>query len=292
MSRRAGVRVATFAAIVLCALALVFFARRPKRPRNPPHTPAGGAAASADDDDDDGADAAAALLRADAQAHAKKADALVEDARRYAVRTWSFDLDRYDVRVEDASMSTALDDVLKRTESALVINAGFFDPSGKPVGLVISDGVVLSKLAKNLSGGVLTLDTNAEGNARAELFASEGFELPDGGRFALQCRPRLVVDRTANVKSDDGKRAERTALCVRDAGKTIDAVIVRGSDDGESPGPSLFALAKHLAAVGCESALNLDGGPSTGAAWKEGEAVRLLAPRGPVRHVVTFRERR
>jgi len=66
---------------------------------------------------------------------------------------------------------------------------------------------------------------------------------------------------------------------------------VRGSEDGESPGPSLFALAGYLARAGCESALNLDGGPSTGVAWREDGGVRLLPPRAPVRHAVVIREK-
>jgi len=210
----------------------------------------------------------------------------VEDARRYDVRAWSFDLERYELRIEDAGMTTALDAVLERSGADLVVNAGFFDPEGKPVGLAMSDGAILSRFGKSLSGGVLTSD-----GARAELFPTEGFVMPDGGVFAIQCRPRLVVGGRANVKSDDGKRAERTALCTRDAGRTVDVVIVRGSDDGESPGPSLHALARHLADAGCESALNLDGPPSSGIAWREGETVKLLAPRGPVRHVVAFKER-
>ena len=209
--------------------------------------------------------------------------AIIEDARRYPVRVWSFPLERYELRIEDAGMSTALDTVLARADAELVVNGGFFDRDGKAVGLAMSDGAVLSRLGKTLSGGVLASD-----GTRAELFAAEDFALPDGGTFAIQCRPRLVVDRSANVKSDDGKRAERTALCTRDAGSTVDVVIVRGSDDGESPGPSLFALARHLAEAGCESALNLDGGPSTGVAWREGEKAKLLAPRGPVRHVLRF----
>ena len=213
-------------------------------------------------------------------------DAIVEDARRYPVKAWSFPLERYIVRIEDAGLSTALDVALKKSGAELVVNGGFFDPDGKPVGLAMSDGVILSRLGKNLSGGVLTSDGET-----ASLFPTEGFELPDGGRFAVQCRPRLVVDRAANVKSDDKKRAERTALCTRDSGKVVDVVVVRGSDDGESPGPSLFALAAHLVERGCESALNLDGGPSTGAAWKEGEEVKLLAPRGPVRLVIAFHPR-
>lgn len=269
--RRRLLRVVLFGAIVSMALALVFSMRRGAgRPKsNATRVPAGGAAAESD----------------------AGSEAIVEDARRYAVRTWSFPLDRYEIGIEDVGMSTAIDKVRERTNAELAINGGFFDPDGKAVGLAISDGAVLSRLGKNLSGGVLTSD-----GTRAELFASEGFSLPEAGstaRFAVQCRPRLVVERTGNVKSDDGKRAERTALCLRDEGHTIDAVIVRGSDDGESPGPSLFALARHLAEDGCESALNLDGGPSTGAAWRdrEGEASHLLAPRGPIRHAITFRKR-
>src|SRR5204863_43036 len=83
------------------------------------------------------------------------------------------------------------------------------------------------------------------------LVSSEAFSLADGGSFAIQCRPRLVVNGAANVKSDDTKRAERSALCTRDGGRTVDVVIVRGSDDGESPGPSLFALSRQLVAMGC-----------------------------------------
>ncbi|MBX3208563.1 MAG: phosphodiester glycosidase family protein [Labilithrix sp.] len=276
-SRRRLARVLFFGVLVAAAFALVVFARRgPRRSLGvPSRTPTGGAALAED--------ARATLASNDAAAVAS----IVEDARRYPVRVWSFEHDRYELRIEDAAMTTALDAVLERSGADLVVNGGFFDPEGKPVGLAISEGAVLSRLGKNLSGGVLASD-----GARAELFAAEGFVLPEGAKFAIQCRPRLVVAGDANVKSDDGKRAERTALCTRDAGRVIDVVIVRGSDDGESPGPSLFALARHLADAGCESALNLDGGPSTGVAWREADGVKLLAPRGPVRHVVAFHERR
>lgn len=213
--------------------------------------------------------------------------AVVEDHRRYQVKTWSFPLARYELSIEDTSMTTALDTTLAKADAELVVNGGFFGPDHKPVGLAMSKGAVLSRLSKQMSGGVLVSDGDT-----AQLFAAETYEMPDGGTFAIQCKPRLVVDRVANVKTDDGKRAERTALCLRDGGKVIDVVIIRGSEDGESPGPSLFALARFLERSGCESALNLDGGPSTGVAWREDGGVQLLAPRAAVRHVVAFRERR
>ena len=223
---------------------------------------------------------------------------LVEDHRRYRVRTWSFPLARYELRIEDAAMTTALDAILGKSDAELVVNGGFFGADNKPVGLAMSNGAVLSRLSKQMSGGVLASD-----GARAQLYPAELYQFDDAEAgteagasvshtFAIQCKPRLVVGRAPNIKTDDGKRAERTALCLRDGGEVIDVVVVRGSEDGESPGPSLFALARHLFRVGCENALNLDGGPSTGVAWHEDGGVQLLAPRAPIRHAITFREKR
>ena len=212
-------------------------------------------------------------------------DALVEDARRYAVRSWSFALDRYEMKIEDVGMGTALDALLERSGSELVVNGGFFDPAGKALGLAMSDGAVLSRLATAASGGVLTSD-----GERARLWETETFALPESTRFAIQCRPRLVVDGSPNVRRDDGQRSERTALCIREGGKTIEVVVVK-SESGEESGPSLFAMGRFLARRGCEGALNLDGGPSTGVAWRENGTVMLLAPRRPVRHAVAFKRR-
>jgi hypothetical protein len=208
------------------------------------------------------------------------------EAEAYDVHGWSFALDKYELRVVDVAMTTALDAVLSKLGTELVVNGGFFDPQGKPIGLAVSDGAVLSRLARKLSGGVVTSD-----GTRARLWESESFAMPEGTRFAIQCRPRLVVDGVANIKSDDGKRAARTALCLRDGGKTVEVVVVRGAREGEGVGPSLFALSHFLVRRGCEGAQNLDGGPSTGVAWREGGAVRVIAPVRPVRHGVSFARR-
>ena len=46
-----------------------------------------------------------------------------------------------------------------------------------------------------------------------------------------------------------------------------------------------------IAALGCDGALNLDGGPSTGVAyWRDGQ-LHHLPPRGPIRHAVVVRAR-
>jgi uncharacterized protein YigE (DUF2233 family) len=215
---------------------------------------------------------------------APSAGGLAEDAFDFDVKSFSRSLDAYEMTVEDVGMTTALDSVLEKAGGDLAVNGGFFDKEGKALGLTMSKGLRLSSLAKKMSGGVLTVSGDG---TKAELFETESFDPPEGLKFAVQCRPRLVVKGEANVKSDDGHRSARTALCLRDGGKTIETFLVRGGEGG----PSLFALGKWLASKGCEEALNLDGGPSTGAAWLENGEKKLIAPRGPIRHAIVFKRR-
>jgi exopolysaccharide biosynthesis protein len=71
-------------------------------------------------------------------------------------------------------------------------------------------------------------------------------------------------------------RAARTAACVRDGGRTLELYLTEPRDLG----PSLSELAHFLLEQGCEHALNLDGGPSTAAAYRDaGQLVRVGAGR-------------
>lgn len=188
-----------------------------------------------------------------------------------------------DLRVVDLHMSRALDRVLHEDRAELVVNGGFFDARGEPVGLVVSQGEELSPLKADLSGGVLAVDRE-----RAQLFATEAFA-GSAPWFAIQCRPRLVVQSLVNIHSDAGPRAARTAICLRDSGRTLEFVVAEQAPD--RPGPTLFELATELSADGCEDALNLDGGPSTGWASSTDAGVDFVEPRAPVRHALVVTRR-
>lgn len=217
----------------------------------------------------------------------QRTDEILEGGKRYPVRAWRFSLPSTSVRIVDVGMKSTLLDALGKSGATVAVNGGFFGVDDKPMGLALTDGVTLSAWSKKLSGGVVVITSG-----QAKMYEAESY-IPTGNpSFAIQCRPRLVVDGVVNVKSDDGHRAERTALCLRDAGQTLEVVVVHGADVGSPTGPSLFALAKHLAAQGCDDALNLDGGPSTGVAWKDGPEPKELPPRGNVRHAVVFVDRR
>ena len=197
----------------------------------------------------------------------------------------------FDLRLEhaifgvvDLDMSTDLERALSAHRASLVINGGFFDANRRPEGLVVSDGKTLSPLSPSLGGGVLAILGD-----HATLLDATNLSLPERTTFAVQARPRLVVKGASNLRSDDGRRAERTALCLRSEGRRMEIALARGDAPGR--GPTLSMLADMLIARGCEEALNLDGGPSTGAAWRTEDSVKTLLPRAPVRHAITIRLR-
>ena len=200
----------------------------------------------------------------------------------FTTERWSFDVAKVDVSLADLHLKEDLSSALAGENTLLAVNGGFFGPGGEPLGFASSEGKVYARLAPRLSGGVLVID-----GARAAVTEAESFDASAPASFAIQCRPRLVVMGAPNVKRDDGQRAERTALCVRAGGRTLDVVLARGPRGG----PSLFALGRYLASAGCDDALNLDGGPSTGAAWREGGVVHVEPPRGPIRHAVVIAQR-
>ncbi|WP_437677107.1 phosphodiester glycosidase family protein [Sorangium sp. So ce131] len=200
----------------------------------------------------------------------------------YVVHVFAFRLAAVRFEVVDAGMSRDLAGVLDRTRASIVINGGFFDRHARPEGLVVAGGRELSPLAPSLGGGVLVVS-----GGRAALHDAAGFVLGPGVELAVQARPRLVVRGERNVRSDGGPRAERTALCALDQGRRMEVIVARGEAAGS--GPTLGLLADMLVARGCEQALNLDGGPSTGVAWREDGSAREMAPRGPIRHAIAVR---
>lgn len=201
----------------------------------------------------------------------------------FELMAFTVDLARARVRIVDLEMRDHLEDTLERTGAALVINGGFFHADGSPDGLAISGGRALAALRRDMSGGVLTID-----EGRAELTATEDYDIAREPDFAVQCLPRLVVGGANKIARDDGRHADRTALCLRDEGTTLEVLITRTDHEGGHHGPTLHAFAGLLVERGCEAALNLDGGPSTGAAWRDARGVQAIPRRGLTRHALVF----
>lgn len=156
-------------------------------------------------------------------------------------------------------------------DAELVVNGGYWgwidERRRTLLGLLVVGGKLLSPLREGLDGGVLTLH-----HGRARIASSRGYVVPKHAELALQCRPRLIVSRSVSPGLNAERRSARTAACVRDAGRTLDIYLT----DPEGPGASLAELARWLLREGCDHALNLDGGPSSAAAfWERGAVVSL-----------------
>jgi hypothetical protein len=175
------------------------------------------------------------------------------------------------VSVVDLHYERPLADALG--DADLVVNGGYWgwldERRRTLVGLLVAGGKQLSPLREGLNGGVLTLH-----EGRAAISASRGYTVPKNTDLALQCRPRLIVDRGVATGLNKSALAQRTAACVRPGGTALDIYVT----DPEEPGATLDALARWLIREGCDNALNLDGGPSSAAAFHErGQIVKLGA---------------
>jgi hypothetical protein len=166
----------------------------------------------------------------------------------------------------------------------LVVNGGYWgwidERRRTLIGLLVAGGKQLSPLRAALNGGVLTID-----GGKASISPSAGYKAPRHADLALQCRPLLVVDRTITTGLNASAHAQRTAACVRDGGATLDLYVT----DHDGPGTTLDALARWLLGEGCDQALNLDGGPSTAAAFRERGEVVKLGPGERLPYALRFR---
>ncbi len=201
----------------------------------------------------------------------------------YELHRFRVPLARVRVDVVDARMGTDLARYVRRGAD-LAINGGFYGTDERPEGLVVARRRTISPYLERIGGGIVALAA-----ARAvQLDAEAPYELPEGTEFAIQCRPRLVVDGQVTIRRQTPQTAARTALCLRDGGASLDVYVARVDPSRGRAGPTLWTLAHHLVEEGCEQALNLDGGPSTGVAWREGRAIRHLPARRGIRHAVLF----
>ena len=160
--------------------------------------------------------------------------------------------------------------IADKNNAVVAINAsGFFDPGyvgngGKPHGIVIQNGQVISNLPKsNVGGGVIGF-TKDNKFIMGKMTADEA--LSKGVRDAVEFGPFLIVNGEPSfIKGNGGwGTAPRTAIGQRKDGIVLFLVMdgrdyVHGID-----GVGMVELTEILMNYGAYNASNLDGGTSSG----------------------------
>ncbi len=190
----------------------------------------------------------------------------------------------------------------QRDPSALaVFNGAYFEPDYRPSGLVLSGGVTAAPVGPRGGSGILRVANGRVDVVPIDARGGATFSPSADVSLALQCGPRVIEAGGApGIYRHDGRYAARTVACVRDHGATLDLIAAWDVDDARR-GPERYDLATLLAGpsplggdVGCETALNLDGGPSTGV-YVRGRAPSSgfeHAPVGPTPWALVVRARR
>lgn len=183
------------------------------------------------------------------------------------------------VRTEADRLASGL-----RAPNLVSMVAGYFERDKQPSGVLEANRVIHGQHHAHAGSGLFVV---RDGRARV-LAASSPQPEWAGSELVVQCGPRLVeAGPTVGVYADRGERFARAAACIRDGGATVDFIVTWSSADSLR-GPGLYAFALALAgpspagdASGCETALNLDGGPSAGV-QVDGSPEASHAPIGPV----------
>jgi len=174
-----------------------------------------------------------------------------------------------------------LDEWLNAEQARLVINGGFFDPNAHALGLLISDGRSFGETYVGLGG----LFGVSGGRVQVRSLVFMPYSSGESFDQLVQCFPMLVNGGAPNVHiRDDGDRAPRSVVGLDRQGRVVFLLSLR-------PIFRLTDLGAWLARsdLDLDSALNLDGGTSSGLVVRTADGVWGLNSWGGVPAVIVVR---
>jgi hypothetical protein len=174
-----------------------------------------------------------------------------------------FDLERYDAevvvggrerpaaaRVWMAGARHSAAEILHRAGGVVaVVNGGFFDDRGRSLGMRLVHGAAAVPFRDHVDWGVFVV-----ADRRARIVHSRDFAVASNIQAAIQVGPRILIAGT--VPRLKPQVARRTAVAIDRDGKTVTLIVADAPVDAA-------VLGSRLASLGFDSALLLDGGPST-----------------------------
>ena len=172
--------------------------------------------------------------------------------------------------IDNPTGNETLADAMQHGNCLTGVNGGYFDPNFKPIGLIISDGMIISPLtrARLLTGVLCSSDRGIEIVRLGEFSRKQKLNA------AVECGP-FLIDLGNRIRGLDVTRSARRTF----------AAVARGGNAalGVSSDLSLAQLSEALSSISLRDdfkiwrALNLDGGSSS-AFWfarREGDVFSI-----------------
>ncbi len=175
--------------------------------------------------------------------------------------------------------------VARDSDAAFAINANFFDPDRKPLGVVVSRGKVIQR-PHPVSWQSIFYTTSK--SKAAIVLPEQWATVRDGAAMAVQAGPRLVVEgRTTDATR--GNASLRSGVCLTADDRVIFfATTMRRLYDVDEM-TALAARSEDRGGLGCRDAMLFDGGPSA-QMYLAGSGISMEGDRVPVFVVARRRE--
>ena len=158
-------------------------------------------------------------------------------------------------------------------------NTGFVrGKAAEPVGPAMTDG----RLWNHGDGDRPYLEITADHTAK--FVAGRSGATPDAAAREIVGGGQIIVQNGQPVvytNKFSTARHPRTAVGLDRTGGRLTLFVVDGRQPNLSIGMTLAELAQEMIALGCDSALNLDGGGSTDLAWREPDTKQLKILNSP-----------
>lgn len=174
----------------------------------------------------------------------------------YLVNAFKVNPKKFDLRPIEAKPETyaSIRQLSERSGALVAVNANFFDPQGKPQGLILSRGETISPFKDISWWGVFYLE-----NSTPHIVHSSQWRPRHQVTTAIQAGPRLVVN--GKIPRLKQEASPKTAIGINKSGEVILVTTLYPLEIRELA--VLMARPEEKGGLGCIDALNFDGGSSS-----------------------------
>ena len=174
----------------------------------------------------------------------------------YTIHTFQINPTYYDLKpiLQEPIKTTSIRSLVEKSGALLGVNANFFDPTGKPLGLVMKNGKVISAKKDISWWGIFSMEKN-----KAKIVHSSDWSSKNHPDVAFQAGPRLVVAGRVPALKDES--SQKTAIGINRKGHIILLVTYYPLSIRELA--QLMSLPESKGGLDCNYALNFDGGSSS-----------------------------